>query len=77
MEPSGAADLTAALNPALEPRIRGRRIAIICTGANLSPAQIRAAVMTGEQRGWLPRLADLREVDRLQTECWASAGAVV
>lgn len=51
VEPAGAAGLAAALSPALEPRIRGRRIAIICTGANISPAQLREALGTGEAMG--------------------------
>jgi threonine dehydratase len=48
VEPSGAAGLAAALSPALQPRLRGRRVAIICTGANISPAQLGDALRCGE-----------------------------
>jgi threonine dehydratase len=41
VEPAGAAALAGALSPALAPRLRGREVALICTGANLSPAQLR------------------------------------
>jgi len=40
VEPAGAAPLAAALDPALAPRLRGRRVALICSGANISPAQL-------------------------------------
>lgn len=43
VEPAGAAPLAAALSPQLRPRLAGRRVALICTGANISPAQLRAA----------------------------------
>jgi threonine dehydratase len=51
VEPSGAAGLAAALNPALQPRLRGRRVAIICTGANINPAQLHEALRRGETAG--------------------------
>ncbi len=51
VEPSGAAGLAAALDPALQPRLRGRRVAIICTGANINPAQLREAMRRGETTG--------------------------
>jgi len=40
VEPAGAAPLAAALDPALAPRLQGRRVALICSGANISPAQL-------------------------------------
>jgi threonine dehydratase len=44
VEPAGAAPLAAALSPQLRPRLAGRRVALICTGANISPAQLREVV---------------------------------
>ena len=44
VEPAGAAPLAAALSPAIRARIAGRRVALICSGANISPAQLRAAL---------------------------------
>ena len=41
VEPAGAAPLAAALIPEVRPRLAGRRVALICTGANISPAQLR------------------------------------
>ena len=41
VEPAGAAPLGAALSPQLRTRIGGRRVALICSGANISPAQLR------------------------------------
>jgi threonine dehydratase len=41
VEPAGAAPLAAALSPAIRPRLAGRRVALICSGANISPAQLR------------------------------------
>jgi threonine dehydratase len=41
VEPAAAAPLAAALMPSLQPRLAGRRVALICTGANISPAQLR------------------------------------
>jgi len=46
VEPSGAAPLAAALDPSLGPRLRGRRVALICSGANISPAQLYEALAT-------------------------------
>jgi len=42
VEPAGAAPLAALLSPALRDRLRGKRVALICSGANISPAQLRA-----------------------------------
>jgi threonine dehydratase len=41
VEPAGAAALSAALSPTVKPRLAGRRIALICSGGNISPAQLR------------------------------------
>ena len=41
VEPAGAAPLAAALSPTMRPRLAGRRVALICSGANISPAQLR------------------------------------
>ncbi|MGD0834553.1 MAG: pyridoxal-phosphate dependent enzyme [Candidatus Dormibacteria bacterium] len=49
VEPSGAAPLAAALDPALGARLRGRRVALVCSGANISPAQL-AVVLAGAGR---------------------------
>lgn len=40
VEPAGAAALAAALTPAIQPRLAGRRVALLCTGSNISPAQL-------------------------------------
>ncbi len=47
VEPAGAAPLAAMLSPALGDRLRGKRVAIICSGANISPAQLRAVMAKG------------------------------
>jgi len=44
VEPAGAAPLAAAVSRAVGPRLAGRRVALICTGANISPAQLRLAM---------------------------------
>jgi threonine dehydratase len=44
VEPAGAAPLAAALSPAHRDRLAGRRVALICSGANISPAQLRTVV---------------------------------
>jgi threonine dehydratase len=44
VEPAGAAPLAAALSPAVRARLAGRNIALICSGANISPAQLRLVV---------------------------------
>ena len=44
VEPAGAAPLAAALTPAVRARLAGRQVALICTGANISPAQLRLVV---------------------------------
>jgi threonine dehydratase len=44
VEPAGAAALAAALSPAVKPRLAGRRVALICSGGNISPAQLRRAL---------------------------------
>ena len=41
VEPAGAAPLAATLSPQLRPRLSGRRVALICSGANISPNQLR------------------------------------
>jgi threonine dehydratase len=48
VEPAGAAGLAGALSPALQARLRGRRVAVICTGANINPAQLGQALRTGQ-----------------------------
>ena len=40
VEPAGAAALAGALSPTLQPRLAGRRVALICTGSNISPAHL-------------------------------------
>lgn len=47
VEPAGAAALAALLSPALRDRLRGKRVAIICSGANISPAQLRTVMSRG------------------------------
>ena len=52
VEPAGALPLAAAMSPALAPRLRGRRVALICSGANISPAQLAEAMaLPGPARG--------------------------
>ncbi len=46
VEPAGAAPLAAALDPRLQPRLRGHRVALLCTGANISPRQLSEALAT-------------------------------
>jgi len=46
VEPAGAAPLAALLSPALRDRLRGKRVALICSGANISPAQLRTVLTT-------------------------------
>jgi threonine dehydratase len=48
VEPAGAAPLAAALGP-LRDRVAGRRIALICSGANISPAQLAELLAWGER----------------------------
>ena len=45
VEAAGASPLAAALK--LRGELRGRRIALICTGANISPAQLKSLYATG------------------------------
>jgi threonine dehydratase len=40
VEPAGSAALAGALSPTLQPRLAGKRVALICTGANISPAHL-------------------------------------
>jgi threonine dehydratase len=44
VEPAGAAPLAAAVSKAVGPRLAGRNVALICSGANISPAQLRLVV---------------------------------
>jgi threonine dehydratase len=44
VEPAGAAPLAAALSRAVKERLAGRKVALICSGANISPAQLRLVV---------------------------------
>ena len=44
VEPAGAASLAALLSPALRERLRGKRVVLICSGANISPAQLRSVM---------------------------------
>ncbi len=47
VEPAGAAALAAAISPQLSARLKGKKVALICSGANISPAQLREVVGTG------------------------------
>ncbi|HEV2217272.1 MAG TPA: threonine/serine dehydratase [Candidatus Dormibacteraeota bacterium] len=47
VEPAGAAPLAALLSPTLRNRLHGKRVALICSGANISPAQLRVVVGRG------------------------------
>jgi threonine dehydratase len=47
VEPAGAASLAALLSPQLRDRLQGKRVALICSGANISPAQLRAVLARG------------------------------
>ena len=47
VEPAGAAPLAALLSPALREPLHGKRVALICSGANISPAQLRAVMVRG------------------------------
>ncbi len=47
VEPAGAAALAALLSPQLRDRLHGKRVALICSGANISPAQLRAVLARG------------------------------
>jgi threonine dehydratase len=44
VEPAGAAPLAAAISPEVRARVAGRKVALICSGANISPAQLRLVV---------------------------------
>jgi threonine dehydratase len=44
VEPAGAAPLAAAISGAVRPRLAGRNVALICSGGNISPAQLRLVV---------------------------------
>jgi threonine dehydratase len=41
VEPAGAAALAAGMSPSVASRLAGRRVALICSGGNISPAQLR------------------------------------
>ncbi len=47
VEPAGAAAFAALLSPQLRDRLHGKRVALICSGANISPAQLRAVMARG------------------------------
>ena len=47
VEPAGAAPLAALLSPQLCDRLRGKRVALICSGANISPTQLRTVLGRG------------------------------
>ncbi len=47
VEPAGAAALAAALSPQLRARLKGEKVALICSGANISPAQLQQVVGAG------------------------------
>ena len=49
VEPAGAAPLAALLSPALRDRLRSKHVALICSGANISPAQLRAVLAQGQK----------------------------
>jgi len=53
VEPAGAAALAAALQPEVRRRLARRRVALMCTGANISPAQLRK-VMSRSAAAELP-----------------------
>ncbi|MGA8014642.1 MAG: threonine/serine dehydratase [Candidatus Dormiibacterota bacterium] len=57
VEPAGAAALAGALSPELRPRLEGRRVALICSGANIRPEQLAEALRTAEPRAALSREA--------------------
>ena len=44
VEPAGAAPLAAALSSEVRARLAGRNVALICSGANISPAQLRLVI---------------------------------
>jgi threonine dehydratase len=48
IEPAGAAPLAAALK--LRERLIGRRVALICSGGNISPAQLQELLEWGRVR---------------------------
>ena len=50
VEPAGAAPLAAALDPRVRSRLRGHRIALICSGANISPRQLAEALTRTPRR---------------------------
>jgi len=49
VEPAGAASLAAALR--LRPRLAGRKVALVASGGNISPAQLRDLLATGARGG--------------------------
>jgi threonine dehydratase len=44
VEPAGAAPLAAAISQSVRSRLAGRKVALICSGATISPAQLRSVV---------------------------------
>jgi threonine dehydratase len=40
VEAAGASPLAAARDPRLQPRLKGKKVALICSGGNISPAQL-------------------------------------
>ena len=47
VEPAGAAALAGALAPTIQPRLAGRRVALLCSGSNISPAQLLQVMRHG------------------------------
>ena len=50
VEPAGAAPLAAALASGVRSRLAGRRVALICTGSNISPSQLSEVLVPARGR---------------------------
>lgn len=61
VEPAGAAPLAAAL--ALRERFAARKVALVCSGGNISPDQLRALLDWGAAHGATPIPPSARRVD--------------